>query len=43
MRSQKDLQQSSQMVHQVTDRRNRLQDDIVEAVECLKSWAGSEN
>ena len=27
----------------ITDRRNRRQDDIVEAVECLKSWVGSEN
>lgn len=23
----------------ITDRRNRLKDDIVEAVECMKSWA----
>ena len=23
----------------VTDRRNRLKEDIIEAVECMKSWA----
>ena len=23
----------------ITDRRNRLKNDVVEAVECLKSWA----